>query len=115
MGINPESLWIKISHDNKSLYFNTRSDVMSLTAPTEGVNNDCDLSSANLSEDDFVELSSGLAQESVAPTWLCGHPPQNRWDADKSQAVYGRISGPMFYLLVILQLKVPLEAIITYR
>eukprot|EP01052_Picozoa_sp_SAG31_P015423 SAG31_NODE_990_length_10529_cov_37.528340_9_plen_294_part_00 len=53
--------------------------------------------------------------EAGEPGWLCGAPPQNAWDSDAEQILYGRISTPLMYLLTVLQLRVPVEGIIAWR
>jgi hypothetical protein len=95
--INPRSQWIKITHDNKSLYCNTvHPGMVSQTAPADGVKGDYDLASANLnlsnqdhlSDQAFADLYASSVKEHIAPPkWLCGHNAVNRWDKDNGQAV----------------------------
>lgn len=58
---------------------------------------------------------SAAEKDSGEPGWLCGRPPQNAWDSDAGQVLYGRVSTPLMYLLTVLQLRVPVEGIIAWR
>lgn len=58
---------------------------------------------------------SAAEKDSGEPGWLCGRPPQNAWDSDAGQVLYGRVSTPLMYLLTFLQLRVPVEGIIAWR
>lgn len=62
----------------------------------------------------LVEKDRALS-EAGEPGWLCGAPPDNEWDSDAEQAIYGRISTPLMYLMTILQLRVPVEGMIAWR
>lgn len=62
----------------------------------------------------IMEKEKALS-EAGEPGWLCGAPPQNAWDSDAEQILYGRISTPLMYLLTVLQLRVPVEGIIAWR
>ena len=63
-----------------------------------------------------VGRAVGLKEEKGSePGWLCGQPPQNKWDRDDFQLVYGRPSTPLMYILTVLQCRVAVEGMITWR
>ena len=74
-----------------------------------------DGASLQKSIDKVSKFISADEDKSGEPGWLCGSPPQNQWDSDAGQVVYGRVSTPLMYLLTLLQLRVPVEGMIAWR
>ena len=53
--------------------------------------------------------------EGSEPGWLCGEAPATKWDEDNWKAVYGRTPAWLMYLLTVLQVRVPVEGMISWR
>ena len=53
--------------------------------------------------------------EGSEPGWLCGEAPATKWDEDNWKMVYGRTPAWLMYLLTVLQVRVLVEGMISWR